>query len=144
MGALGAQKILLDSHGAGVICSCGLWVSNWGPLEGKESGRGEVLIITDISPIPKDYFYLCVSVCLCTCVWTCQQMLLEDMRCPGMKLQAIVSHPAQVLKPTLGPLGEHKVLLTTKPSLQTSPSYNFKDARQKGKHLLWFRLPKAF
>jgi hypothetical protein len=58
-------------------------------------------------------------------------MLLEDMRCPGMKLQAIVSHPAQVLKPTLGPLGEHKVLLTTEPSLQTSPSYNFKDARQK-------------
>jgi hypothetical protein len=54
--------------GPEVICSCGLRVTNWGALEGKESGRGEVLIITDISPIPKDYFYLCVSVCLCTCV----------------------------------------------------------------------------
>ena len=133
-----------NSPSVGVICSCGLQATNWGALEGKESGRGEVLIITDISPIPKDYFYLCVSVCLCTCVWTCQLMLLEDIRCPRMELQAVVSNLASVLKPILGALGDHQVLLTTELSLHTPTSYKFKNERQKYKWLLWFWLSKAF
>ena len=62
------SKHMSDSYGAGVTCSCGLWVTNSGPLEGKESGGGEAILSTDISPIPKTYFPLCVSVCLCICV----------------------------------------------------------------------------
>jgi hypothetical protein len=44
-----------DFSGAGVICSCGLLVTNCCPLQGKEYGRGEVLLITDISLTPKAY-----------------------------------------------------------------------------------------
>ena len=59
-------KQVSNSH---VITSCGLWVTNWGPLEGEESGRVEVLLTTDISLISKTYFYLCVSVCVCAHVY---------------------------------------------------------------------------
>ena len=137
-------KQVSNSPGPRLISNCGFFLTNWGPLEEEESGRAEVLLTTVISLNSKAYFYLCVSVCLCTCVWTCQLMLLEDIRWPGIKLQAVVSNPASVLKPILGALGEHQVLLTTELSLHTPTSYKFKNERQKWKCLLWFWLSKAF
>jgi hypothetical protein len=62
-------KQVSNSHGPRVITSCGLWVTNWGPLEGEESGREEVLLTTVISLNSKTYFYLCVSVCVCAHVY---------------------------------------------------------------------------
>lgn len=69
-------------------------------------------------PEPPLILPLCVCACLCVCVYVLAAPGDQNsIRCPGLELQR-AEPPCGCWEPTLGPLEEQPMVLTTEPSLQ--------------------------